>query len=72
VDTTIGVSLISSGAAIIVALIGAWSASGRAVAAAVAPLNQKIGEQEITIGEQAVTIQHLTEKLEMKGETHDL
>jgi hypothetical protein len=68
VDSSIGVSLISSGAAIIVAFIGAWASSGRAVAAAVKPLNKTIHQHEVTIAEQGVTIAQLLEKVrELKG-----
>lgn len=52
-DSSIGVALISSGAGIIIALIGAWASSGKAVAAAVAPLRaqiSKLREQVITLG----------------------
>lgn len=52
-DSSIGVALISSGAGIIIAVIGAWASSGKAVAAAVAPLQARIAryrEQIIELG----------------------
>jgi hypothetical protein len=68
VDSSIGVSLISSGAAIIVAFIGAWASSGRAVAAAVAPLKETIHDHETTISEQGLTIARLLEQnRELRG-----
>ena len=49
VDTSIGVALITSTTGIIIALIGAWASSGKAVATAVEPLRRTIGDQGITI-----------------------
>jgi len=72
VSDQIIVSLISSAAAIVVSLIAAWSASGRATAAATAPLNAKIEEQRDHITEQGVLIQRLREKvLELRGDPDD-
>lgn len=64
-DTSIGVALITSTTGIIIALIGAWTSSGRAAAAAKEPLVH-------TIGEQGVMIAQLREKvIELGGDPDD-
>lgn len=68
-DSSIGVALISSGTAIIVSLIAAWSSSGKAVANAVAPKDKEIEHQKDAIAEQGVLIQRLREKIvELRGD----
>jgi hypothetical protein len=59
VSDSIGVALISSGAGIIIAFIGAWASSSKAVAAAVAPLNTKIEKLQAVIRRMRKHIERL-------------
>lgn len=76
-DSLVAVSLISSVSGIVIAGIGAWATTTKAVTNAVTPLQAQIAEKDKTIahqldtiGQQGVTIRQLLEEHE-KGASRE-
>lgn len=65
-DTSIVVALITSGTGIIIAGIGAWASTTKAITAAVAERDEEIGRQGVLIATQREKIETLG------GDPHDL